>query len=234
MTNADRFLDAYAQIEHELKKELNLKRHVRFYELLDLACKKNPVVRRYKFDLQEYGDLRNAIVHNRGGGKVIAQPNDDTVKKIERIAGLLTKPPRVISFFQKEVITVAAEEPLSKALRLLDRYNYSQLPIIKKDVIAGLLTSNMIVRWMAAALENDCIGLQEVCVRDLLSFSGKKDNYKIVAAMTSLYEVQDLFCLYQAKAHKLEAVLITRNGRPEEKILGIITNLDLPLLQRQL
>ncbi|NMA65172.1 MAG: CBS domain-containing protein [Clostridiaceae bacterium] len=234
MTNADRFLNAYAQIEHELQKCLDLKRHRRFYDLLDLTCKDNPVINKYKFDLRKFGDLRNAIVHDRADGEVIAQPNDDVVKKIEKIARLLLRPPLVVPLFQKEVATISFDAPLSRAIKAMGKYNYSQLPVMKDNKIAGLLTSNMVVRWMGARLEKEIYNLQEAYVWDVLPFSGAKDNYRVVPATTSLFDVQELFFRYQVKVHKLEAVLITRKGKLDEQILGIITNLDLPLLQREL
>ena len=242
MSNADRFLNAYAQIEKELKRILDVKRHPRFYELLDLACKKNnQVIHKYKCDLKEFGDLRNAIVHNRAGGKIIAQPTDDTVEKIEKIARLLLKPPQVLPLFQKKVVTISANAPLSNAIKSLGKYNYSQLPIIKEGMIIGLLTSNMIIRWLSTRLDDREVKLDdrevkldEMYVQDLLPFSGTKDNYKIVPATTTLFEAQEHFFRYQEKSHKLESVLITENGKPDEKLLGIITNLDLPLLQKEL
>ena len=54
--------------------------------------------------MKEYGDLRNAIVHDRADGKVIAEPNDDVVVQIEKIAALLLEPRRLYRFFRKKVL----------------------------------------------------------------------------------------------------------------------------------
>ena len=72
MENAERFLNAYAVIEHELQKMLNLKDH-RFYDMVNMAAKVNPVISRYKFDLREWR-FGNAIVHDRAVVKLLPCP----------------------------------------------------------------------------------------------------------------------------------------------------------------
>lgn len=234
LNNAERFLNAYAEIEHELQRILNLKEYRRFYDLLERAARFNPVIDRYKFDLRKYGDLRNAIVHDRIDGMIIAQPNDDTVSNIEKIARLLLKPPAVVPLFKKEVATIPVEASLARAIRVMGKHRYSQVPVIDEGSVTGLLTSNMIVRWMGVQLEKGEINLHDTAVSEVLPFSGSKDNYKVVASRVTLFDVLELFINYREAAHKLEAVLITPNGRPEEQVVGIITNFDLPLLQREL
>jgi predicted transcriptional regulator len=234
MCNAERFLNAYAAIEHELQKILDLKEHRRFYDMVDMAAKVNPVIGRYKFDLREYGDLRNAIVHDRADGKIIAIPNDDAVESIETIVNSLLKPPQVIPLFQKEVLTLAIGDPMIRALRLMSKHAYSQAPVFDRDTITGMLTSNLIVRWMGASLAEDAFDLDSTTVGDVLHYAKSGDNFEIIPASTSLFNIPELFLRYQMEGGKLEAVLITQNGKRNETLIGIITNRDLPLVQREL
>lgn len=234
MENAERFLNAYAVIEHELQKILNLKVHRRFYDMVNMAAKVNPVISRYKFDLREYGDLRNAIVHDRADGKIIAVPNDDTVAHIEAIASALVAPPRVLPLFQKKVLILKTSDPMTRAIRLLSKYAYSQAPVLEQDVIVGLITSNLIVRWMGHSLAAGTFDLENTTVGAILDELRCAKCFEIVSADTSIYEIPELFLYYQEQGSKLEAVLITEKGGDREPLLGIITNRDLPLVQRHL
>lgn len=235
VSNSEKFLNAYAVIEHELQKILDLKERRRFYDLVDRGAQKNPVISRYKFDLKEYGDLRNAIVHDRADGQIIAEPNDNAVAGIEKIAGLLLQPPRVIPLFQKEVLALAAGDPVTKAIRAMSKFAYTQVPVTERDTVVGLLTSQMVVRWMGESLEEGSLAIERTSVGDLLRYAGTdRDNFLMVASTASLFEVLDLFYRHQVEGGKLEAVLITLYGRSSEPLLGIITNRDLPLLQRHL
>ena len=234
MNNAERFLNAYATIEHEMQRILDLKERRRFYELVEMGARGNPVLRRYKFDLKKFGDLRNAIVHDRADGKIIAEPTIEAVESIETIARLLLEPPRVAPLFIKEVLALPGEAPVIRAVRELSRHNYTQLAVIDGGAVVAMLTANMIVHWLGRSPAATPDLLERTSIREVLRQTGDRDNFRVVAAEASLFQVLDLFIGHQAKGKKLDAVLITAHGRPEEELIGIITNRDLPLLQKEL
>ncbi len=72
--NSDQFLDAFSRIEKLLRRMVDGRRVDSFTFLVREAAKRSATVRRVEQDLLEYADLRNAIVHERGGGFVIAEP----------------------------------------------------------------------------------------------------------------------------------------------------------------
>jgi len=232
--NAERFLNAYSTIEHEMERILDLKDHRRFFELIDKSSRVNPVIERYRFDLREYSELRNAIVHDRSGGEIIAVPTDEVVEKIERIAALLIEPPKVAPLFLKEVLTLSGNYPVSRAIRDLSRMSYTQAPVYQDGKLVGLLTSNMIVRWMGICLisNEDDVNLHETVLTDVISKAGHENDYHLVSVNQPLFTVPDLFYRWQQEGRKLEAILITQNGDPDDPLLGIITNRDLPAVHR--
>jgi len=233
-SNAERFLNAYASIEKEMKRLLELKDHRPFAELVNKSSRVNPLIDRYRFDLKEYSELRNAIVHDRAGGKIIAEPNEEVVESIERIASLLLEPPRVAPLFLKEVLSLSPDHPVARAIRELSKMTYTQAPILKDGKIVGLLTLKMIVQWMGISLANNTFDIEKTTIGDLMELVGENDGYEIVSVNKSMLEIPDLFYRWQDKGKKLEAVLITRNGKSNEAIKGIITNRDLPVVHREL
>ncbi|HSW68301.1 MAG TPA: CBS domain-containing protein [Bacteroidales bacterium] len=220
-------MNAYSVIESEMKRILDLKYHRRFFEMIDRAARLNPVIERYRFDLKQYGELRNAIVHDRSGGEVIAEPNDSVVAAIEHVARLLVEPPRVIPAFRKDVLTLSAGDSVSKAIREMSKHSYTQAPIMKGDDLLGLLTSNMIVEWMGLSMAGNLYDLENTTLGDIFRLVGNKGNYQVVAEDKSLFDIPDLFYHCQIEGHKLDAVLITQTGGVNEPFLGIITNRDL-------
>ncbi len=234
LSNAERFLNAYSAIEHEMERILDLKEHRRFFELVDRSARVNPVIERYRFDLKEYSELRNAIVHDRAGGEIIAEPVEKVVNDIERIAELLLEPPKVAPLFLKEVLTLSVSHPVSRAIRDLSRMSYTQAPLLDDDLMVGLITSNMIVKWMGIRLAKDSIDLENTTLKNVLEIAGHEENYVTVSVNKSLFAIPDLFYHWQQEGRKLEAVLITQNGNLSEPIKGIITNRDLPIVHREL
>jgi predicted transcriptional regulator len=235
LNNADRFLNAYSAIEHEMERILNLRDHRRFFELVDKSSRVSPVIERFRFDLKEYSELRNAIVHDRAGGEIIAIPTDEVVGKIERIARLLLEPPKVAPLFLKEVLTLSSSSHVSRAIREFTRMSYTQAPVLDDDgVMICLLTSNMIVKWMGLSLEGNSLDIEHTTINNVVDLAGHEKNYEVVSVNMSLFDIPNLFYRWQQEGRKLEAVLITQNGVVSEKLIGIITNRDLPQVQREL
>src|ERR1700730_6788294 len=91
--NGDRFEAAYNKIDALLRKKVSRDRSSAFSSIVIEAAKKDAAVRAYKDDLLEYGDLRNAIVHDRGKALVLlADPHEEVVTRIEEIWDRLSRP----------------------------------------------------------------------------------------------------------------------------------------------
>lgn len=227
MLNSEKFLKAFNSIEGYLRKKLGNKK-LRFYELVDLAAKSKPGVRRFENDLKEFGDLRNAIVHDSGGGYIIAEPNDRAVKEIERIKSLLLNPPKMIPLFKTNVFTLTISNPISDAVELIFQHTISQIPVNDGKQFSALLTTNTIARWLGACAKDDIFSLKETSVADVLRYTEDEDNYTFLRRNDSIFEALELFRKYSSLGKRLEAILITENGSPHEQIIGIMTVADLP------
>jgi predicted transcriptional regulator len=233
VNNAERFLSAYTGIEQSLNKIVAPDRFMRFFELVRCASRIAPLVRQYKVDLLEFAELRNAIVHNRTDGRIIAEPDDEAVAVIERIAAHLLEPPLVLPLFKKKVLAVGMKQQISEAVKILYRRSLFQLPVSDRGVTVALLTTNTITRWLGECYERESFP-RDAAVKEVLEYTEHIDNFKILGAEATLFEVQDLFYRYYQRGRKLDAILLTDSGSPSEPLLGIVTMRDLPLVQKAL
>lgn len=110
MTNADEFLGTFASIERTLRSKTRSDRTASFYQLVDAAAGWSPEIRRYRDDLKEFADLRNAIIHERSDGHVIAEPNDRALERLRVLEGMVLRPPAVVPMFQGEVFSVSVRD----------------------------------------------------------------------------------------------------------------------------
>ncbi|WP_209332332.1 hypothetical protein [Lunatimonas salinarum] len=85
MTNAQIFLDHYNELDKLFAKALNQTEHAPFSQRIKDLIPRNSIVRSYKDDLFQLGNLRNAISHQSKGGVPIAEPFEETVKLVEKI-----------------------------------------------------------------------------------------------------------------------------------------------------
>ncbi|MBE3519051.1 MAG: CBS domain-containing protein [Firmicutes bacterium] len=232
----ERFLAAYNVIEHELRRRWgDPGRRESFRRMVDGLKGRDSVVRRFKDDLEEFADLRNAIVHERiSPDYLIAVPLEETVRRIEEIAELMVRPPLVYPRFSREVICFDVADRADRVLRTIKKTTFSQFPVYDGSKYVGLLTDGAVARWMADRIhgerEKGCATLDEILsatAKDIIAYE-RGNRARFLPRKATIYEAQEIFKENPPHADRhVLAILITENGKPEEKLLGIITPSDL-------
>lgn len=226
LSNAERFLESFNAIENFLRRNLEARNFVSYFTLLDDASDENPVVRQYREQLRLFGNLRNAIIHSeKKQGKPVADPREDVVMEIEKIAAMLMNPPLVCEHFLTEVYEVSPEENLVPVLQKMVEMDFSQAPIVKEGYILGLINYEALARWMArlTATPEPLKLFRESTIQDVLNGIIRLKNYRIIKKTTDFVTAREYFVESLGNPHPAEALLITENGRRDEPILGIIT-----------
>jgi CBS domain-containing protein len=236
MENSEKFLCAFVSIEKHLKKLCNFDTWKNFSHAVDEASVKHPEVRRFKDDLKEFAELRNAIVHDQGGMGmyVIAEPNSKAVTDIEHILDVITNPPKVIPTFQVDVLTFDINTPIAEAIESMAKKDISQVPITAKDNFKALLTNDTITRWLGLNVKEDIFCLSECAIGKVLEYAESADNFKFISKTSTLFETMETFHVFENQGKKLDAALITETGKESEKIIGIVTVADFPKMIQKL
>ncbi len=228
MDNAQRFLSAFVQIEKKLRLIAGETRYEKFYRLLAEAGRKNKIVQRYEFQLQEYADLRNAIVHQRDGvGQVIAQPTDEVVDEIEHILEILKEDPPVSRYFLKKVVVCNKDDGILEIQKIMRKNDFSKIPVVENGSVIGLLYIEDIATWACDELRNPSDKWQ---VKDIMEPLKGKRNVQFIGKSISIFDVASIFNQGIKQGHRIEAIFITETGLKNQKLIGIITVKDLPLI----
>lgn len=228
MQNSDRFLAAFNRIEAYLKEEGDVSKYEGFSKALNKAIYKNPMIKNFKEDLEKYSNLRNIIIHESiKPNYVIAEPHIDVVERIEKIAEMFESPERVIPKFKREVKKVDLYDNIAVPLRLI-RNGYSQFPVYNGGRFMGLLSDKCIAKWLAHFIEEDIQSIYKVKVEEILKYDGSGGrNVRFIHKDTTVYNALSIFSQFRNKNIQVEAILITRNGKTDENLLGIITPRDI-------
>ena len=198
------------------------------------CAEKNAVVRRYEDELAEYARLRNAIVHQSTDGRVVAVPCDEVTREMERIASLLTEPPRIKDALpEKKVVSIEAGISLRQAVLLISRTGHSNLPVYDGRRMVGIVNNRRIIREVGAQLargQSVDAFLSETPVGDILDESDMFVYYKYLSENATLEEVLSAF----ETNKKLIAVVVSERGKMGERIRNIVTPADLVHISRKL
>lgn len=233
-SNAQRFILAYNTIDQSLRSIYNYKRSMTFSDMIRRTVPLNSIIRKYEDKLIDYARLRNSIVHNSSEDFIIAEPHEDVVLLMERIAEMITKPPKVINIVKnKNVLTIEGDMNILDVVSLIYRSGFKSLPVYQDGKILGIATPNRIVEWMGKNM-GDKTSIEKMLSTSSISQTLKDGDlntrFCLCNENLSIQEALDLF--YRNRV--LSAILITKNGSNYEKILGMITIADIMDLNKVL
>ena len=232
--NEAAFLSAYNKVDAQLRALYNFGGGQSFTDIVRRSAEKNSVVRRYENDLAEYARLRNAIVHQSMNGQIIAIPCDEVTEKMERIAQLLSAPPRIRDALpEKKIVSIEASLSLRQAVLLVSRTGHSNLPVYEGKRMVGIVNNRRIIRELGAVLargQSVDSFLSETPVGDVLDESDMFVYYRYLPETATLEEVLTAF----EENKKLIAVVVSERGRMGERIRNFITPADLVHVNRKL
>ncbi len=226
-SNADRFIDAYNSIDYSLRTIYDFKRSMSFSDVIRRSVVLNSVVRKYEEDLIDYGRLRNAIVHQGNNKFTIAEPHDDIVEKIEKLAEIIAEPPKALDRVgKKEVITINYDMKIGKAMELISRSGFSNLPTYNGENLIGILNARKLLSVLGEKL-SEGVNLQEYVDNTTVSevMAGMGEDYYFMLADHDL--TIDQAMNFFENNRKLLIILITKNGKDTGKPLGIVSSSDI-------
>mgnify|MGYP002521048901 CR=1 FL=1 len=225
-TNAQRFILAYNEIDQSLRTIYNFKRNMTFSDMIRRTVPLNSVVRKYEDKLIDYARLRNAIIHNSNEEYIIAEPHDEVVREIEKIAQLVTCPPLVINTVaKKNVLTITGEMPLKDVIILFASSGFKSLPVYFDGRIMGIATPIRLIEWLGEKLKDETQNPIKVLKTPILETLREDDievRYCIRSEKLTIQEALDIFF----NNRKMSSIILTKTGNFLEHISGMITVAD--------
>ena len=232
--NASIFIDSYNKIDAQLRALYNFRSGQSFTDVVRQSADRNAAVRRYENDLVDYARLRNAIVHQSMNETIIAVPCDEVVENILRIERLICTPPTIgETLADKQVTSIDAQICLRRAVQLIAKTGYSNLPVYNGKRMVGIINNRRLIAALGSVLHRgqsvDAF-LAETSVEDVLEEGDLFIYYKYLGRRDTLQDVLNAF----ENNKKLLAVCVSENGKAGERIVNFITPADLPHINKML
>lgn len=233
-TRATRFLQAFTTIEQELRARVERDEHDPKHLPFPALLERSPdLTDRQRDRLRSHADLRNAIVHNPRDqdSEIIADPRESTVEWLEKQAQIILDPPLVMSVLKLDKPTVlAAEDDLGAFLRIVRDKQYSQVPILSEDGDLGLITTNIVTRWLAAEYMDDRSALVEsVTLGEVHQYAEGSDTLVLAPRDLTAAEAVQTFAGMRGR-NAPAAIVITEHGRNRQTPLGLCSQSDVASL----
>ncbi|MDZ7860619.1 MAG: hypothetical protein U5O15_08155 [Candidatus Krumholzibacteriota bacterium] len=227
MRSGDKFIELFNKLETTLRQKVNWNNHKSFYQLVNVAAKKYSVVHRNRDILKDFGNLRNAIVHDtKYPKKILADPRRETLDSLENVFEAITNPKKVIPKFQKDIKVFSLEEKLTKVLKYMGKNDFSQVVVYNNEHYQTL-SSEAIVGWLRSAIGVGIADLEGSKVENSLIFEDEK-TCEYLSRNEPIDSAFELFeKAIQRNIPRLQAILVSESGKSDQKPFGLITPWDL-------
>ena len=219
LTNAERFVKAYNAIDQSLRQRHNIRRSLSFSDMIRKTVVVDYIVRKYEDQLIDYGRLRNAIIHNSNDEFLIAEPHTDVVEEFEKIASLVSAPPKVFdTVCTKEVFTVEHSTNLYDVIKLIYSSSYSNIPVYKNGGVIGVANGQKILDYIGKHLNYG------IDIDDFLKNTTIEKFVKDQVSDTKYFEVCDMDLTVEKALNlffqnrKLLMIILTPNIKPVNTI----------------
>jgi len=158
-------------------------------------------------ELARLAGVSQSLIAKIEGGKV--NPRVETLERIMRaLQDALSRSEKVEMYMSSPVITVRDTEPVRKAIEIMDKYGFSQLPVVDSEgrVIGTVLESSVL-----RALRSRGMRVLEEPVSTIMEAPlPQVDSSESLSRVIQLLE-------------NSPAVLVVREGR----LVGIVTKIDI-------
>lgn len=178
--------------------------------------------------------LRNIFSH-KDRGEYIANVNSRAFTELERLIGFLENPPKVIDEFKTNVYVCSLDDSTEKVIGKMKEKLYTHIPVYGEgNEFIGVFSEASIFLWLS---ENILKGNANFNKRKMSMFNKKyfhceNDKYDFIPEDTNMFEVQQRFEDHIKDGKRLGVLLITKNGKQNEKITGAITAWDLARVRK--
>ncbi len=224
----DKFLDLYKQLEEALEEKYRGRKRRYTSAVFEFSKDDDSAPVREKLDACR--ELRNLLTHNPNlDGEPIAAPSPAMVRAMAEVLDFVKRPPLALEFATREdqVMKADLNQKVLRLMETMEKNGYSHIPVMREGKFYGVFSAGSIFRYQ---LHSGGRGIgPKTTLRDLgrdLEIGQHPENYAFVGKDATYLSVRKIFEKVQGKNKRISVVFITENGRPGERLLGMLTPWD--------
>lgn len=231
---SEEFILIYNELDAFMRQRLQLGDQTEHTFLIsEMARRGNRIFETYNYELRLFARLRNAIIHNpyQKDAHPIAEPHKETVKKYNDLKNFVMNPPKALSIAipGPNIFTATLETNVQYIIQTMINKSYTHIPVISDEKMIGVFSENTLFSYLAKT--KDCIITNDFTVREFEDFipleKHMNEYFVFVPRATLLDEIEGIFQKGLKDLKRIAVIYITEHGKPEEKLLGMITAWDL-------
>lgn len=229
MTRAERFLNLYKELEDVLEQRYP-KSGRPGTAIMDFANRDEGAA--FKEDLNTCREVRNLLSHHPDmDGEAIVEPSDALIQVLVDALEYVRTPKPAIDFAtpRSRLLIADSGERVFPVMRAMEKEGYSHVPVFRNGRLTGVFSISTVFSYTLTERNRITEDTRIFELGDLLKLDKHtSERFAFVGPQADYWMVRDLFNRKPGERSKrLAVIFITKNGRPDGTILGIVTPWDL-------
>ena len=179
--------------------------------------------KRFSYYQHQYPDLfelfrniRNNLAHNTVDGEYPFIVSEKLFEELNLLVKEMQEKLIERSIHIQNLIHATYNSSVSKIVDIMIKNKFQYIPIMENGKIKHVFSSNVLLAYIS---DHSYI-TKDLKMKDIIQYLDI-EKFKIYNVNSFTYQVEDLF-----KKHKINVAFITRHGKDDERILGMITSYE--------
>jgi hypothetical protein len=230
MNEVIEFLDLYNKLEQLLKGRGSY--YNDRYESPVLRYQNSAEGKRYREEIETIRAVRNLLVHvPLMDGTNPVTPSPSLNEKLREIVNSVQNSKTAIdlSTWAEHLITATLDSNVYDVMRTMESKGFSHVPVMNHDRMMGVFSKGTFFTYtISKGFTSLSPDITLAAMRDLLPVRNhSSEYYEFAAEDTSKEEIVQRFDVsYKRNRSRLAAIFVTRDGNPNQELLGMITPWD--------
>ena len=221
---AGQFLERYREIEEWVLNNLNIT------EMKDLE--QMPKYKSIRSNLAFCRMLRNLLSHydwSKAGNDMIIV-TDQAIRQVNNLYYSLNPMTLMrVAIHAGQIFAPSPEDSVLAAVKVMQRNDYSYIPVVENHRIVGVFSTKTIMRLVA---ENNGVNISETLkfkeIADLIQLKDESNaHYGFINPNMTVEDISLKFQRSKTRRMRLDMLFITDNGRSDGLLQGMVTPVDL-------
>ncbi len=221
---AELFLDTYRRLETAAESLVG--NNSRSSSVMRLAHL--PEFSRYREELDYCRQVRNLLTHEaKIGGAYGVIPSEPLLDVLNKVLRQIEDPPTVGEYMTPVSRLLAAnlQQKILPLMTAMDEQGISYLPVLEQGKILGIFSHRTLFHYLSeGGVLDETVTLQQI--EGYLSVE-KQRGFRFVSPDLPLEQGRDLFRRVYAKHQRVKLLLVTKDGRPDRPLMGIVSPYDI-------
>lgn len=228
MTNADKYIQKFKELESVVKNAFGLKD----WDSVTNFLSKQDEYRPYREEIKYCQEVRNLLQHKpKIDDEYPVQPSDEMISFLEKVIDSLKNRKNCSEIMTplSKVFCRRLDDKIKKSIPKMKECSFSNIPILNDNgSVAGVFTTFSLFNIIA---ERENCDLSENTtfaeIKEFISFDfHKTETYRFVDEDSYVDELKEIFEKTYSGGKRLSMVFVTSNGKKDGKLIGIISPWD--------